>query len=325
MNSKDQKVVVDTFNKEVNEGLTAFPKYLSSKFFYDETGDQLFQQIMALPEYYLTKAEYTIFKSQKTRIVQSFDTHKESFDLIELGAGDGKKTKILLQELLENQYSFTYHPIDISKNAVDGLTEDLNTEFPDLLVEGLVGEYFEVLDRLQHISNRKKVIMVLGSNIGNLLHPRAIQFLKNLHAVMHEDDLIFMGFDQKKHPQKILDAYNDKTGVTAAFNKNVLTRINRELGGDFDLDMFMHWEVYDPESGSAKSYLVSTKKQTVSIENLSLEVHFEAWESIHTEISQKYDDDTIKWLATSSGLQVEDSFTDENEYYKNYIFKRKSI
>ncbi|GAA3513773.1 L-histidine N(alpha)-methyltransferase [Aquimarina addita] len=323
MNSKDQKVVVDTFSKEVNEGLTAFPKYLSSKFFYDKIGDKLFQKIMALPEYYLTTTEFDIFKSQKTQITESFDNIKEGFDLVELGAGDGKKTKILLQELLEKSFSFTYHPIDISRNAIDGLVQNLDAEFPDLLVKGLVGEYFEVLDRLQHLSSRKKVIMVLGSNIGNLLHPRAIQFLKNLRAVMHTDDLIFMGFDQKKHPQKILDAYNDPTGVTAAFNKNVLARINKELGGDFDLDSFIHWEVYDPESGTAKSYLVSTKKQTVTIDSLSLEVCFEAWESIHTEISQKYDDDTVKWLATSSGLKVEGSFTDKKEYYKNYIFKIK--
>ena len=164
--------------------------------------------------------------------------------------------------------------------------------------------------------------MVLGSNIGNLLHPRAIDFLKKLHKVMQPEDLIFMGFDQKKHPQKVLDAYNDKSGVTAAFNKNVLARINKELDGNFDLDAFVHWEVYDPESGTAKSYLISTKKQTVDINCLSLQVHFEAWESIHTEISQKYDDDTVKWLAKQSGLRIIDSFTDENKYYKNYVLKK---
>ncbi|WP_405208203.1 L-histidine N(alpha)-methyltransferase [Aquimarina sp. LLG6339-5] len=322
MNSKDQNVLLCTFGKEVNEGLTAFPKYLSSKFFYDELGDKLFQQIMDLPEYYLTNAEFNIFQLHKVDILKSFDTDKEGFDLVELGAGDGKKTKILLRELLEKEYPVTYHPIDISKNAIDGLVSNLEQELPSLSVQGQIGEYFEVLDRLQHISDRKKVIMVLGSNIGNLLHPRAIQFLKKLNAVMHPDDLIFMGFDQKKHPQKVLDAYNDKSGVTAAFNKNVLARINKELGGNFDLDAFTHWEVYDPESGTAKSYLVSTKKQTVDIDCLSIQVHFEAWESIHTEISQKYDDDTVKWLAEESGLEISESFTDENKYYKNYVFKK---
>ncbi|WP_299255868.1 L-histidine N(alpha)-methyltransferase [uncultured Aquimarina sp.] len=322
MSSKDQNVLTCTFGKEVHEGLTTFPKYLSSKFFYDEVGDKLFQKIMDLPEYYLTNAEYDIFQLHKTNILQSFDTHKEGFDLVELGAGDGKKTKVLLRELLDRKYTVTYHPIDISENAIDGLVKNLFKELPNLSVQGQIGEYFEVLDRLKDISDRKKVIMVLGSNIGNLLHPRAIQFLKKLNAVMHPDDLVFIGFDQKKHPQKVLDAYNDKSGVTAAFNKNVLARINKELEGNFDLDSFIHWEVYDPETGTAKSYLVSTKKQTVDIDYLSLQVHFEAWESIHTEISQKYDDDTVKWLAEESGFKITGAFTDENEYYKNYVFKK---
>ncbi len=322
MNPKDQKVMISPFAKEVTEGLTAFPKHLSSKFFYDEIGDKLFQQIMDLPEYYLTNAEFDIFQLHKKDILQSFDNHKEGFDLVELGAGDGKKTKILLKELLDQQYDVTYHPIDISENAVQGLSNDLKKEFPKLDVEGQIGEYFEVLDKLKNINNRKKVIMVLGSNIGNLLHPRAIQFLKKLNTVMHSDDLLFIGFDQKKHPQIVLDAYNDQTGVTAAFNKNILTRINKELGGDFDVDTFIHWEVYDPENGTAKSYLLSTKKQTVAIDCLSLDVHFEAWESIHTEISQKYDDDTVKWLAEESGLEITSSFTDANKYYKNYVFQK---
>ncbi|WP_109299661.1 L-histidine N(alpha)-methyltransferase [Aquimarina sp. AU474] len=322
MNSKDQKVLVSTFEKEVYEGLTAFPKYLSSKYFYDEVGDKLFQQIMALPEYYLTRTEYEIFATHSTEIVRSFDKQKQGFDLIELGAGDGKKTKILLKDLLQQGLDFGYMPIDISQNAVDGLVNTLQNEMPDVFVQGQVGEYFEVLDRLKQLSTRKKVVMVLGSNIGNLLHSRAIQFLKKLCNAMNQDDLIFMGFDQKKHPQKVLDAYNDKTGVTAAFNKNVLTRINKELDGNFNLDKFMHWETYDPESGTAKSYLVSTEKQTVDINQLSLEVHFEAWESIHTEISQKYDDDIVKWLAKESGLKIINAFSDANQDYKNYLLAK---
>ncbi len=322
MNSKEQKVIISTFEKEVCEGLTAFPKYLSSKYFYDEVGDGLFQQIMALPEYYLTRAEYEIFEKHKLAITQSFDANKEGFDLIELGAGDGKKTKVLLKELLNQDYDFVYKPIDISENAVDGLINNLNHEMPKVTVEGQIGEYFEVLDRLKHISDRKKVIMVLGSNIGNLLHPRAIQFLKKLCNAMNPGDLVFMGFDQKKHPQKVLDAYNDKSGVTAAFNKNILTRINKELNGNFDLNKFMHWETYDPENGTARSYLISTEKQTVDIDDLSLEVHFEVWESIHTEISQKYDDDIVKWLAEESGLEIVKSFSDSNNDYKDYLLKK---
>ncbi len=322
MDCKEQKKVMSLLEKEVHEGLTAFPKYLSSKFFYDQIGDALFQEIMELPEYYLTRAEYEIFNTHKTDIVHSFDTNNEGFDLIELGAGDGKKTKVLLQELIDQKRDFKYIPIDISENAVLGLEKNLSKEIPNVNVEGQIGEYFEVLDRLKEISDRKKVIMFLGSNIGNLLHPRAIEFLKKMRDAMHKNDLLFIGFDQKKHPQKVLDAYNDQSGVTAAFNKNVLTRINKELDANFDLNKFTHWETYNPETGTAKSYLVSLEKQTVDINGLSLEIHFEAWESIHTEISQKYDDTIVEWLTKESGLKSVKDFTDSKTQFKNYVIAK---
>ena len=164
--------------------------------------------------------------------------------------------------------------------------------------------------------------MVLGSNIGNLKHPKAIEFLTKLKDAMLPDDLLFMGFDQKKNPQTILDAYNDEAGITAAFNKNVLTRINRELDGNFEVEKFKHWEMYNPETGTAKSFLVATEAMQVTIEKLGLTVNFEQWETIHTEISQKYDDKIVHWLAEQSGLEIETSFTDEMDYYKNYAFRK---
>ena len=164
--------------------------------------------------------------------------------------------------------------------------------------------------------------MVLGSNIGNLLHKKAIDFLDQICQSMVEDDMLFMGFDQKKDPEKILNAYNDKAGITAAFNKNLLVRINKELEGNFDPDNFMHWETYNPETGTAESFLVSKIAQKVEIKKLDLEVEFAAWESIHTEISQKYDDDVVKWLASEAGLRIAKIFEDRENCYKNYIFKK---
>ena len=143
--------------------------------------------------------------------------------------------------------------------------------------------------------------MMLGSNIGNLLHKDAIIFLKNIAGAMNAEDMLFMGFDQKKNPQTILDAYNDPTGVTEAFNKNLLVRINTELNGNFDIDNFLHWETYDPETGTARSFLVSKMEQTVIIENLNLDVHFEAWEPIHTKICQKYCDSVVNVHAQETG------------------------
>jgi|SRR5690606_94924 dimethylhistidine N-methyltransferase len=311
-----------TFKKEVFEGLSAYPKYLSSKYFYDKKGDRLFQEIMAMPEYYLTGCEFQILSTYTETIGELFRDRENGLDLIELGAGDGKKTKVLLKYMAENNFNFVYKPIDISENAVELLSNNLAQEMPILNVDAEVGEYFEVLERLKGFNKRKKVIMVLGSNIGNLKHPKAIEFLSKLKDAMLPDDLLFMGFDQKKEPQKILNAYNDETGITETFNKNVLTRINRELGGNFDLNKFKHWEVYDPETGTAKSFLVATEAMEVSIEALKLTVNFDQWETIHTEISQKYDDKIVGWLAEEAGLKIETSFTDKKEYYKDYVFRK---
>ena len=322
MSVKNSIAIDVSFKTDVHKGLTTFPKFLYSKYIYDEKGDKLFQEIMNLPEYYLTNCEFDILSLHTEEIAQLFNDPDKGFDLIELGAGDGKKTKVLLGHLAENDFNFVYKPIDISQNAIDSLSKNLSEEFPNITVEGEKGMYFEVLEQLQHYNSRKKVLMVLGSNIGNLLHPKAIDFLTKLKDIMSTQDLLFMGFDQKKDPQIVLDAYNDATGVTEAFNKNLLTRINRELGGDFNLEKFKHWEVYNPETGTAKSFLVATEAMDVAISALDLNVHFDAWETIHTEISQKYDDKVVQWLAESAGLKIHTSFEDEKGFYKNYVFKR---
>lgn len=310
------------FEKDVYEGLTSFPKFLYSKYIYDKTGDELFQKIMELPEYYLTRAEFSILKNNTAEIVHSFE-HPGGFDLIELGAGDGKKTRIILRELLERSADFSYIPIDISQNSLDDLVKNLKNEFRELEVLPQQGMYFEVLKKLSSYNRRKKVIMVLGSNIGNLLHPKAISFLKNIQQSMSASDMLFMGFDQKKEPQTILNAYNDPQGVTADFNKNLLYRINRELGGDFQPEKFTHWESYNPETGTAKSFLVATEAMKVSLKKIGLTIAFDQWETIHTEISQKYDDKTVAWLAQQAALRIEKIFALENKGYKNYVFKKR--
>ncbi|MBB6682612.1 L-histidine N(alpha)-methyltransferase [Aequorivita sp. 609] len=311
-----------TFKTEVKEGLSSFPKYLSSKYFYDKKGDKLFQDIMAMPEYYLTGCEFEILATHTKTIGELFRDRENGLDLIELGAGDGKKTKLLLKYMTDNNFNFVYKPIDISENAVELLTNNLAQEMPSLTVDAEIGEYFEVLERLKGFNKRKKVIVVLGSNIGNLLHPKAIDFLTKLKDTMLAEDLLFMGFDQKKNPQTVLDAYNDHTGITAAFNKNILTRINRELNANFEVDKFTHWESYNPESGTAKSFLIATEAMDVRIKNLDLDISFEQWETIHTEISQKYDDKTVAWLAEQAGLTIETSFTDKKGYYKDYVLRK---
>ncbi|MDO6819888.1 L-histidine N(alpha)-methyltransferase [Zobellia sp. 1_MG-2023] len=321
---KPTQILFETqFEEDVHTGLTDFPKHLSSKYFYDEKGDKLFQDIMNMPEYYLTQKEFDILANHTQEIAELFASGIPKFKLIELGAGDGKKTKILLKHLSENNYDFKYQPIDISQNVLNGLEQSLKKELPNVVVEPQQGTYFEALKKINSKNGTKKVILFLGSNLGNLLHEQAIDFLKSVQELMQKDDLFFIGFDMKKNPQTILDAYNDQAGITAAFNKNVLARINTELGGNFDLDKFLHWEVYDPETGTAKSYLVAKEAQSVSIEKLDVLIDFEQWETIHTEISQKYDDKVVAWLAKEAGLKIETEFCDAENHYKNFVLRKK--
>lgn len=322
MNTRQKTIFASAFEEDCFKGLTSSPKYLLSKYIYDNKGDKLFQDIMALPEYYLTRCEFNILETHAADI-SGIMASPLGFDLIELGAGDGKKTKLLLRELIRQERDFNYLPVDISENVLLELETSLRKEIPQLNIKIQQGTYFKTLEKLADYKSRKKVILMLGSNIGNLLNRDAVDFLSNISAAMSGDDMLFMGFDQKKHPQVILNAYNDPTGVTAAFNKNHLERINTELGGNFVTNEFLHWETYDPESGTAKSFLVSQREQEVFIEKLGLTVHFDKWETIHTEISQKYDDAIVQWLAEKSGLEITHFYTDEQEYFKNYIFRKK--
>ena len=199
----------------------------------------------------------------------------------------------------------------------------IKQELPKVRIRPVQGTYFEALNTIDRYNGSRNIVLFLGSNIGNMNHQEAIGFLKGLQKHMNPNDLLFIGFDQKKDPQAILDAYNDATGITEAFNKNILMRINRELEGDFDLDQFFHWEIYDPETATAKSFLVSKDTQKVSIDKLDLLVHFKKWETIHTETSQKYDDDLVKWLADEAKLRIKAQFTDLGNLYKNYLLGKK--
>lgn len=310
------------FAEAVYRGLTGKPKRLPSRFIYDQKGDALFQQIMELPAYYLTRCETQILEAHKKDICAHFQGKGDPFHLVELGSGDGTKTAILLKQLSEQGANFTYMPVDISAHALQGLRLRMEKAFPDLEIRPWQGTYFDMLNQIDAFSDARKVLLFLGSNLGNMMHEQARSFLSGLAEAMTPSDSLFIGFDQKKHPRIILDAYDDPDGVTAAFNKNILYRINRELGADFDPEKFLHWETYNPESGAAQSYLVAREAMEVGIKALELEVHFDPWETIHTELSQKYDDAVVDWLASGAGLQVLEAFEDPRGYFKNYLFQK---
>ncbi len=307
------------FKQELKEGLAEDPKRISSKWFYDKRGDELFVQIMQLPEYYLTRAEEEIFKEQTSQLADSLTGSFEAFDLFELGAGDGQKTFHLLREL--DPKKFIYRPIDISSNAVHKLKGTVSFEFPNVQVDPIVGEYFHALEHLK--SDRPKAILFMGSNIGNLLDDRANDFLKRLSATMQSGDTLLIGVDLKKPKEIVLPAYNDSVGVTAAFNLNVLERINRELGGDFVVQNFEHAPVYNEEDGIAYSYLRSTKDQRVTIEAINGYYEFSKGEKLFTEISRKYDDAALEVITRDTSLDLMNRFFDEAHLFCDAVYRKR--
>lgn len=307
-----------SFLNDVIHGLSSEPKTLPSKYFYDKKGDEIFQQIMELDEYYLTRAELEIFQSQKEDILSIFQ-QGNPFNLIEFGAGDGYKTKVLLKYFQEKSADFTYMPIDISQNVLNQLEETLKNEVPDLNITSKQGDYFEALSQLDKSNKTRNIVLFLGSNIGNFTPDGAIDFLSDIRSKIFKNDLLFIGIDLKKNPHDILSAYNDSQNVTKEFNLNLLRRINRELGANFDADTFIHYPTYNPINGECLSTILSTKDQTVTIAEQTF--HFEKWESIHTEISRKYSSKQIAQLAEKCGFVVEQNLYDSNHLFVDSIWK----
>jgi L-histidine N-alpha-methyltransferase len=307
---------------EVIKSLKSSPKHISSKFFYDGEGSRIFQQIMRMPEYYLTDCEAEIFESRKRDIGIHLCKNCCTVDLVELGAGDGAKTKILIQDLLEEKVNFRYIPVDISEDAVVQLAGAMKQQFPELILEPRIGDYFHMIENLSKEYPNRKVLMFLGSNLGNFDLPQSIRFLKGIRQAMRDDDLFFIGLDLKKDPEVIRKAYNDFQGFTREFNLNLLTRFNRELGANFNLDGFIHAPIYDPQSGTAKSFLVSTRDQEVQFSKTDESIFFKQWETIQTEISQKYDLTMIEELANASGFQVVEHFFDSRHFFVNSLWRK---
>ncbi|MGZ3929438.1 MAG: L-histidine N(alpha)-methyltransferase, partial [Mucilaginibacter sp.] len=240
----------DQFYDDVVGGLRSSPKQLSSKYFYDAVGDKLFQELMACDEYYPTKCELEIFSEKTAEICEAIIGNGDAFDLIELGAGDATKSSFLLKYLLEQKADFTYLPIDISENVISYLNITLPVTLPGININGLNGEYFDMLKQAATISDKRKVVLFLGSNIGNMPVPEATDFCRELRKHMSHGDMVLIGMDLKKNPKTVLAAYNDKGGITRRFNLNLLERINRELNADFDISKFDHYPTYDPETGA---------------------------------------------------------------------------
>jgi L-histidine N-alpha-methyltransferase len=309
----------DQFYADVIMGLKSTPKRLNSKYFYDANGDKLFQELMNCPEYYPTNCELEIFSQKTAEIAEAIIEDGDAFDLIELGAGDAMKSSYLLKYLLEQKVNFTYLPIDISNNVISYLNVTLPATLPGLKITGLNGEYFDMLKTAASLSSKRKVVLFLGSNIGNMPVSDAVRFCKELRKNLSAGDMVLMGVDLKKDPKTILAAYNDKEGITKRFNLNLLERINRELDADFNIGQFDHYAMYDPETGSCKSYLISLADQLVNISGKE-NIRFVKDEYIYMEISQKFTVMQTDQIAENTGFSPVNHFFDTKKWFVDAIW-----
>ena len=325
MNTSTLKNTVDKpadineqFYTDVIRGLHATPKRMNSMYFYDANGDKLFQELMNCEEYYPTNCEMEIFQQQTAGICEAMIGDGSPFDLIELGAGDATKSTYLLKYLLDKEADFSYLPIDISSNVISYLNITLPVTLPGLKVIGLNGDYFAMLKKAASISNRRKVVLFLGSNIGNMTVSNAESFCGELRNHLSPGDMVLIGVDLKKNPKTILAAYNDKGGITKRFNLNLLERVNRELNGDFDISKFEHYPTYDPETGACKSYLISTGDQSVKIGKET--ISFAKDEYIYMEISQKFTVMQTNQMAENAGFKALNIFFDSKKWFVDAIW-----
>lgn len=307
------------FAKDVFDGLNKEKKQLPSRYFYDDKGSELFQKITRHSDYYLTRTDVSILKQLQKQLPELVDANP--VDIIELGAGDGHKSELVLDSFLRKNIRVNFFPIDISKKALDYLAKQIS-HHPNLNIDGVEADYMTGLNHVQNQSTNKKLILFLGSTIGNFNRTQARMFLKELNNRMIHNDMILVGFDMKKEKAVLEAAYNDSSGLTKDFNLNLLTRINRELGGHFQTASFEHKGIYNDSLGSMESFLISTKSQDIAIDALSCTFHFEKDEAIHTEYSFKYSDDDIQKLCRKTGFDIVSTHTDDEHIFTNAILKK---
>jgi L-histidine N-alpha-methyltransferase len=319
--TKSAKAVPDRerFAVDVLMGLSATRKSLPSKYMYDDEGSRLFDLITTLPEYYPTQCEISVLETHRERIAQY--APKVPFNLIEFGAGSLRKPGILIERFLELNLDFTYVPLDISPDAMGILAESMAQRFPQVKMHALISDYFTGIQWLNRGDVRHNIVLFLGSNIGNFTRPQTEVFLRNLWNGLNHGDHVIIGFDLRKDIELLLAAYNDTRGVTAEFNLNLLRRINRELGGQFNLARFRHFGTYNVFNGAMESYLVSQDEQEVFIEAIGRTFPFHAWEPINTEYSYKYLETDIDLLARNTGFRVCEHLYDNNRYFIDSVWE----
>lgn len=307
-----------TFARDIHKGLSAPRKHISSKYFYDDIGSGIFQDIMKMPEYYPTPCEFEILSLQGDHIIGKLG-FEPSFQIIEFGAGDGIKTRQLLKKLVDQQVDFTYVPIDISSKAIEELTANMHAHLPGMKIKPMIGNYFSMMEQLS-ASHIPSLLLFLGGNIGNYEAHEVTSLLADFRKCMNPGDYLLTGFDLQKNPATIRCAYDDPKGITKAFNINLLHRINRELGGNFKTSQFDFYSHYNPVNGEVRSYLVSLVPQRVHVQFSDKCYDFDRNEIIWTELSRKYTLEEIETVAEAGGFRVVEHFLDCKAYFTDSLW-----
>ena len=297
-------------------GLSSTPKTLPSKYFYDARGSHLFEMITRLPEYYLTRSETEILEREAGRFVEA--TRPRA--LVEFGSGAARKTRLLLDAMLERDLLEGYGPVDVSADASRHAADALILVYPDLKVEGVIGDFEHPRDL--PFAGRPRLMALLGSTIGNLDEIQATKFLRSIRAEMTDADRFLIGFDLVKDASILERAYDDEAGVTAQFNLNMLRVLNRELGASFDLEAFRHKAVWNPRDSRIEMHLESLREQRVPIPELGLEVHLASGETIRTEMSHKYTRESVAALLEVAGFRIDSWETDRAGYFALALARR---
>ncbi|HYK36977.1 L-histidine N(alpha)-methyltransferase [Alloacidobacterium sp.] len=302
---------------EVYRGLTARPKMLSPWLFYDARGSDLFEQITELPEYYPTRTERSILSAHADQIVAAA-AGCERLTMIELGAGTATKTGLLLKAAVRLQDEVTYHAIDVSRTALDEAKRRIEAELEGVAVVPRVGDYTEGLGRVE-ADGQRRMVLYIGSSIGNFEPEDALQLLRDIRRELKAGEKLLLGVDMIKNCEVLLRAYDDAAGVTAAFNKNVLARINRELGANFNLDLFRHRALWNEERSRIEMHLESRIAQRVVVPALELEVKLQRGETIHTENSYKFRDEGVIEMLERADFCLSDHWTDNCDWFGVYL------
>lgn len=300
----------DVMAREVRQGLRAEPKWLPCKYFYDERGADLFEQITQLPEYYQTRTELEILQSIADRVIGEFRFE----ELIEIGSGSSTKTQTLLDAMARLGCLVRYVPLDISEAMLRECSLALLTRYPTLHVHALAGDFLQHLGQVPPAAGRRLVIF-LGSTIGNLDVDERTPFLQNVRSLLREEDAFLLGLDLVKDVQRLEDAYNDRAGVTAEFNRNILRAINRGLGANFDVEAYRHYAFYNQEEARIEMHLVPDAPQTVFLARIALTIDIEKGETIRSEISCKFTRESAREMLASAGFRLDGWYTDPGDLF----------